>query len=163
MWNTQSLTTNVCGLYELNGSKIPMSPSLLFSRVQLLATPWTADTRLPCPSASPGAYSNSCPLSQWCHQPSCPLSPLLLLPSIFPSIGVFSSELTLCIRQPKYWSFSFSTSPSNEYSGPISFRMDWWDLLAVQGTLKSVLNTTVQKHQFFGAKLSLQYNSHIHT
>ena len=63
----------------------------------------------------------------------------LLLPSIFPSIGVFSNELVLCIRWPKYWSFSFSISPSNEYSGLISFRMDWLDLLAVQGTLKSLL------------------------
>ena len=65
--------------------------------------------------------------------------PLLLLPSIFPSIRVFSSESVLCIRWPKYWSFSFSISPSNEYSGLISFRMDWLDLLAVQGTLKSLL------------------------
>ena len=65
--------------------------------------------------------------------------PLLLLPSIFPSIRVFSSESVLRIRWPKYWSFSFSISPSNEYSGPISFRLDWLDLLAVQGTLKSLL------------------------
>ena len=65
--------------------------------------------------------------------------PLLLLPSIFPSIRVFSSELALCITWPKYWSFNFSISPSNEYSGLISFRMDWLDLLAVQGTLKSLL------------------------
>ena len=65
--------------------------------------------------------------------------PLLLLPSIFPSIKVFSNESALCIRWPKYWSFSFSISPSNEYSGLISFRIDWLDLLAVQGTLKSLL------------------------
>ena len=65
--------------------------------------------------------------------------PLLLLPSIFPSIGVFSNESALCIRWPKYWSFTFSISPSNEYSELISFRMDWFDLLAVQGTLKSLL------------------------
>ena len=65
--------------------------------------------------------------------------PLLLLPSIFPSIRVFSNESALCIRWPKYWSFSFNTSPSNEYPGLISFRMDWLDLLAVQGTLKSLL------------------------
>ena len=79
---------------------------------------------------------------------------LLLSPSIFPSIRVFSNESALCIRWPKYWNFSFSISPSNEYSGLISFRMDWLDLLAVQGTLKSLLHTTVQKHQFFGAQLS---------
>ena len=72
--------------------------------------------------------------------------PLLFLPSIFPSIRVFSNESALRIRWPKYWSFSFNISPSNEYSGLISFRMDWLDLLAVQGTLKSLLHTTVQKH-----------------
>ena len=65
--------------------------------------------------------------------------PLLLLPSIFPCIRVFSKELVLCIRWPKYWSLSFSISPSNEYSGLLSFRMDWFDLLAIQGTLKSLL------------------------
>ena len=72
--------------------------------------------------------------------------PLLLLPSIFPSIRVFSSESALHIRWPKYWSFSFSSSPSSEYSGLISFRIDWFGLLAVQGTLKSLLQHTVQKH-----------------
>ena len=87
----------------------------------------------------------------------------LLLPSIIPSIRVFSIESVLCIRWPKYWSFSFSISPSNEYSGLISLRMDWLDLLAVQGTLSVFSNTTVQKHQFFGAQLSLWSNSHIHT
>ena len=76
----------------------------------------------------------------------CP--PLLLLPSIFPSVRVFSNESVLCIRWPKYWSFSFSISPSNEYSGLISFRMDWLDLLAVQGTLKSLLHHHSSKHQF---------------
>ena len=79
--------------------------------------------------------------------------PLLLLPSIFPSIRVFSIESALCIRWPKYWSFSFNISPSNEHPGLISFRMDWLDLLAVQGTLYTY--TTVQKHQFFGTQLSL--------
>ena len=79
----------------------------------------------------------------------------LLLPSIFPQIKVFSNESVLRIRWPKFWSFSFSISPSNEYSRLISFRMDWLDLLAVQGTLKSLSNTTVEKHQFFGAQLSL--------
>ena len=78
-------------------------------------------------------------------QPSHPL-PLLLPPSIFPSIRVFSNESILHIRWPKYWSFSFSNSPSNEYSGLISFRMDWLDFLAVQGTLQVFSNTTVQKH-----------------
>ena len=89
--------------------------------------------------------------------------PLLLLPLIFPSIRVFSSESVLHIRWPKYWSFSFSISPSNEYSGLTSFRIDWLDLFAVQGTLKSLLQHQVQKHQFFGAQPSSQSNSHIHT
>ena len=78
--------------------------------------------------------------------------PLLLLPSLFPSIRIFSNESDLCIRWPKYWSFSFSISPSNEYSGLISFRIDWFDLLAVQGTLKSLLQHHSSK-QLFGAQL----------
>ena len=81
--------------------------------------------------------------------------PLLLLPSIFPSIRVFSNESALCIRWPKYWSFSFNISPSSEYSGLISFRMDWLDLLILQRTLKSLLQHTDQKHQFFSTQLSL--------
>ena len=85
--------------------------------------------------------------------------PFLLLPSIFPSIRVFSNKSALCIRWPKYWSFNFSISSSNEYSGMISFKMDWLDLHAVQGTLNSLLKLTVQKHQFFGAQLSLWSNS----
>ena len=89
-------------------------------------------------------------------------SPLLLLPPVSRSVRVFSNDSTLIMRWSKYWSFSFSTSPSNEHSGLISFRMDWLDLLAVQGTLRVFSNTTVQKHQFFGAQLSSQSNSHIH-
>ena len=90
-------------------------------------------------------------------------SPLLLLPPIPPSIRVFSNKPTLLMRWPKYWSFSFSIIPSKEIPGLISFRMDWLDLLAVLGTLKSLLQHTVQKHQFFGAQPSSQSNSHIHT
>ena len=89
--------------------------------------------------------------------------PLLLLPSIFPSIRVFSNESVLCIRWAKSWSFSFNISPSNEHPGLISFRMDCLDLLAVQGTLKTLLQPTVQKHQFFGAQPSLWSSSHVHT
>ena len=81
--------------------------------------------------------------------------PLLLLPPIPPSIRVFSNESTLAMRWPKYWSFSFSICPSNEQPGLLSFRMDWLDLLAVQGTLKPLSSTTVQKHQFFSTQLSL--------
>ena len=91
--------------------------------------------RLPCPSVSSRVCSNSCSLSQWryfvfCHR-------LFLLLSVFPSIRFFSDELALHITYPKYWSFSFSISPSNEYSGLISFRIDWFDLLVVQGTQES--------------------------
>ena len=93
--------------------------------------------RLSCPSTSPGACSNPCPSSRWCHPTILSSRSFLFLPSIFPSIRVFFNESALHIRWPKDWSFSFS--PSNEYSGLISFRMDWLDLLAVQGTLKSLL------------------------
>ena len=97
-------------------------------------------------------------------QLSHPRSPLLLLPSIFPIIRVLSNESVLCIKWPKYWGFSFSIHASNnEYSGLISFRIDWLDLLAVKGLSRVFSNTTVQKHQFFGAQLSLQSNSHIRT
>ena len=95
--------------------------------------------RLPCPSPTPGDYSNSRPIElvmPYNHLILC--HPLLLPPSIFPSIGVFSKVSVLCIRWPDYWSFSFSISPSSEYSGLISFRIDWLDLFAVQRTLKSL-------------------------
>ena len=110
--------------------------------------------RPPCLSPTPGVYSNSCPLSRWCHQPSHPLSPPSPAP-IPPSIRVFSNESTLPMWWPKYWSFSFSISPSNDYSGLISLRMDWLDLLAVQELSRDFSNTIVQKHQFFNAQFSL--------
>ena len=117
-----------------------------FSRVRLFALQphEPQHSRLPCPSPTPRAYSNSCPLSQWmpsnhlilCH-------PLLLPPSIILSIRVFSNESVLHIRWPNYWSFRIS--PSNVYSALISFRTDWFDLFALQGTLSRVFsNTTVQ-------------------
>ena len=120
-----------------------------------------------CPLPTPTACSNSCPLSWWCHLTiSSSVIPFLLLPSIFPSIRVFSNESVLHIRWPKYWSFSFSISPSNEYSGLISFRIDWCDLLSVQGTLKSLLQCHRSKSSilwhsaFFMVQLS---HSHITT
>ena len=88
--------------------------------------------------------------------------PLFLPPSIFSSIRVFSKESVLCIMWPKYWSFSFSVSPSNEYSGLISFTIGWISLQS-KGLSRVFSNTTVQKHQFFGTQLSSQSNSHIHT
>ena len=125
------------------------------SRVQLFATPWTAARQ---PSLS---ITNSQSLLKLVSIESVMPSnhlilhrPLLLAPSIFPSIRVFSNESVLHIRWPKYWSFSFSISPSNEYSGLISFRRDWLDLLAV-GLSRVFCNTAVQKHQFFSTQLSL--------
>ena len=109
-------------------------------------------SRPPCPSPTPRVYSNS---SIELVMPSNHLilcCPLLLPPSIFPRIRVFSNESVLCIRWPKYWSFSFSISPSNEYSGLISFRIDWLDLLAVQGTSQSLL-------QHHGSKASILWHS----
>ena len=89
--------------------------------------------------------------------------PLLFISSVFPSIRVFSSESALHIRWPKYWAFSLSISSSNVYSGLISCMIDWFDLLAVQGTLKSLFQHHIQKHQFFSAQSSLWSNSHIRT
>ena len=103
-----------------------------------------------CPSPIPRVYSNTCPSSRWCHPAiSILCHPLLLLPPVHPSIRVFSNESTLRMRWPKYWSFSFSISPSIEYSGLISFRMDWLDLLAVQGTHKSLLQQNSSKASIF--------------
>ena len=134
------------------------------SHVQLFATSWIAACQ---PSLS---IDNSRSLLKLMFielvMPSSHLilcHPLLLLPTIPPSIKDFSNESTLLMRWPKYWSFTFSTSPSNEDLGLISFRMDWLDLLEVQGTLKSLSNTIVQKHQFFCTQLSSQSNSQIHT
>ena len=131
-------------------------PGQSLSHVQLFATPWTAARQAAL------SITNSQSLHKLMSielvMPSNHLTlccPLLLQPSILPSISVFSNKPALCIRWPENWSFSFSISPSNEHLGLISFRMDWLDLLAIQGTLKSLSNTTVQKHQFFGTQLSL--------
>ena len=86
-------------------------------------------------------------------QPSYPSLPLFFLTSIFPSVRIFSNELALCIRWPEYWGFIFSISPSNEYSGLISFRIDWFGLLESKGLSSVFSNTTVQKHQCFGSQL----------
>ena len=110
------------------------------SRVQLFVTPWTSAHQASLSITN--SWSLLKLMSIEVVMPSNHLilcHPLLLPPSIFPSISVFSNESVLCIRWPKYWSFSFSVSPPNEYSGLISFRMNWLDLLAVQGTLKSLL------------------------
>ena len=106
-------------------------------------------TRLPCPSPTPGVYSNSCPSVMMPSNHLILYRPLLLPPSISPSIRVFPNEPVLHVRWPKYWSFSFCISPSTEYSGLISFRMDWLDLLAVQGILKSLLQHHSSKASIF--------------
>ena len=134
------------------------------SRVQFFATPWSAARQ-----ASPSITSSQSLLKLMSIESVMPSNhlilccPLLLLPSIFPSIRVFSNESVLCIRWPKYWSFSFNISPSNDYSGLISFRMDWLDLLEVQGTLKSLLQHHSSKASilwhsaFFIVQLSCPY------
>ena len=111
--------------------------------------------RPPCPSPTPGAYSDSCPLSgSWHPIVSSSVVPFSSHLQSFPASKVFFSESVLCIRWPKYWSFSFCFSPSNEYSGLVSFRMDWLDLLAVQGNLKSLLQHQSSKASIFSAQLS---------
>ena len=96
-------------------------------------------TSLPCPLLSPRVCSNSCPLSQWCHPTiSSSVIPFSSYPQSFPSTRIFSNESAFRIRWPKYWGFSFSISPSNECSGLISLRIDWFGLLAVQGTLQNL-------------------------
>ena len=148
-----------CGQLDLS------SPSVhSLSSVQLFATPWTAAHQASL------SISNSWSLFKLTSIESMMPSnrlilfhPFCLLPAIFPSIGVFSNESVLPIRWPRYWSFSFNISPSNEHSGLISFRMDWLDFLVVERLSKVFSNTTVQKHQFFGAQLFLWSNSHIHT
>ena len=130
-------TRKVPSLGAFNGYLVTVHP---LSRIHLFVIPWTAACQAPL------SFTISWSLLRFMYIESVMLSnhlilcfPLLLWPSTFPSIMVFSSELVLCIRWSKYWSFSFSISPSNEYSGFISFRIDWFDLLALQGTFKSLL------------------------
>ena len=126
----------------------------LLSHVQLFVTPWTSEYQASLSNTNSQSLLKLMSIESvmtsshliLCH-------PLLLLSSIFPNIRVFSNESTLCIRWPKYWSFSFSISPSNEYSGLISFRMYWLDFLASKGPSRAFSNTTIQKHQFFCAQL----------
>ena len=118
--------------------------------------------RLLCPPLSPRVCSSSCPLNRWfCLNISSYAATFSFCLQSFPAGESFSNELALHIRWPKYWSFNFSISPSNEYSGLISFRIDCLILLS-KGLSRVFSNTTVQKHQFFGAQPSLWSNSHIH-
>ena len=118
--------------------------------------PWTAAGQASLAITNSRAYSKLMYIQS--VMPSNQLilcRPLLLLPSLFPNIRVFTNQSVLRIRWPKYWSFSFSINPSNEYSGLINFRMDWLDLLAVQGLSRILSTTTVQRHQLFSAQISL--------
>ena len=126
-----------------------MSESLQSHRLQ--------DTRLPCPSLSPGVCSDSCPLTRWGYQTISLPASSSPLSSLFPGIRIFSSMSALLTRWPKYWNFSFNNSLSNEYLGLISFRIDWFDLLAVQGTLKS-LSPAPQFESINFSVLSLLYS-----
>ena len=138
----------------------------LLSRVRLFATPWTAARQASLSITNTRSLPKLMSIESMMpsnHLIIC--GPLFHLHSIFPNIRVFSSESALRIRWPKYWHFSFNISPSKGHPGPISFMMDWLDLLAVQGTLKSLLqhhSSKVQNHQFFSAQLSLWSNSHIY-
>ena len=134
------------------------------SYVQLFVTPWSAAHQ-----ASLSITNSRSLLKLTAIESMMPSNhvilchPLLLLPSIFPGIKVFSNESALCIRWPKYWSFSLSISPSNEYSGLISFRIDWLDLLQSKGLSRVSSNTILQRHEFFSTQPSLWFNCHIHT
>ena len=145
-------------------SSVQFSSVQSLSRVRLLATPWTAARQ-----ASLSITNSQSLLKLTSIELVIPSNhlvlcrPFLLPPSIFPSIRVFSNEPVLCIRWPEYWSFSFSISPSNEYSGLISFRVNWLDLLAVQGTLKSLFQHHSSKASILNTQISLYSNSHIHS
>ena len=119
---------------------------LSLSHVRSFAIPWTQNTRLICPPLSSGVCSNSCLLSWWCYLTiSSSAAPFSF--NLSQHQGLFQ-WVSLCIRGPKYWSLSFSVSPSNEYSGLISFRIDWFDLHTVQGTLKSLLTMHIAPEKF---------------
>ena len=122
-------------------NKVTLSSVQSLSHVWLFATPWIAHARPPCPSPTPGVYPNSHPSSRCCHPAiSSFVLPFSSCPQSFPESGSFQMIMsTLRVRWPKYWSFSFNISPSNEHPALTSFRVDWLDLLAVQGTLKSLL------------------------
>ena len=143
----------------VNDYSIPLS----LSHVRLFATPWTAARQASLPiTVSRSLFKLMSIESVMPSRHLILCRPLLLLPPIPPSIMVFSNESVLHIRWPNYWSFSFGISPSNDHPGLISFRMDWLDLLAVQGTLKSLLQHHSSKHQFFNVQPSLWSDSHIH-
>ena len=129
--------------------------SRLLSRVRLFATPWIAAHQASLSITNSRRSPKLMSIESVMPSNHLILCRPLLLPSIFPNIRVFSDESALCIRWPKYWSFSFNISASSEHPGLVSLRMDWLDLLAVQGTLKSLLQHHSSKHQFFGTQHAL--------
>ena len=150
--------------WKMSPYAVQFSSVQSFSRVRLFGTSWIAAHQASLSITNSKNLLKLMPIEsvmQSSHLTLC--RPLLLLPPNPPSIRLFSNESTLRLRWPKYWSFRFSISPSNEHPGLISFRIDWLDLLAVQGVLKSLLQHHNLKHQFFSAQLSSQPNSHIHT
>ena len=172
-WNTVKPTFSLPQLLPHTSTLIPrikvlhvpniFSQFRLFSRVRLFVTPWTAAHQASLSITNSQSLLKFMSIKMVMPSNHLILSRPLLLPSTFPSITVFSSESVLRIRWPKYWSFSFSISPSNEYSGLISFRIEWSDLLAVQGTLKSLLQhhnlkvSTIWHLPFFMVQLSHPY------
>ena len=146
-----TIYTNIKSLYYLSGTNIYVVWEYTSSVAQSCPTLQPHELqhgRPPCPSPTPGVYSDSCPLTQWCHPTISSCHPLSLPPLIFPSIRVFSNESVLRIRWPKYWSFSFSISPSNEYSGLTSFRMDWlylfvWEYICFNRRILEVIQGNV--------------------
>ena len=162
MYFKNTFPYGVCTLVCKFGMWLSSVQSL--SRVQLFETPWIAARQASLSITN--SLSSLKLMSIELVMPSSHLilcHPLLLLPPIPPSIRVFSNESTLRMRWPKYWSFSFSIIPSNEYPGLISFRMDWLNLLAVQGTLKSLLQHHSSKASILQHSAFFIYNSHIHT
>ena len=145
--------------------KVSFTATELLFCVQLFATPWTAAHQPSLSFGIPQSWLDSCPLNRWCYLTiSCSVTPFFFCPQFSPAFRVFSSESVLHIRSPKYWHFSFSTSPSNEYSGLISFRIDWFDLHAVHGTQESSI--APQFGRINSSVLSLLYSpifTSIHT
>ena len=151
----------------LKGKTLIMFASVQFSRSVVsdsLRPHEPQNARPPCLAPTPRVHPNPCPSSQWCHPTiSSSIVPFSSCPQSLPASGSFQMSQLFSFRWPKYWSFSFNISPSNEYSGLISFRMDWLDLLAVQGTLKSLLQhhsskaSILQHSAFFIVQLSHPY------
>ena len=142
--------------------KAMLSSVQSFSHVWVFATPWTTARQASCPSPTPGVHPHSCPLSQWCHPTISSVVPFSSCPQSFPASGFFK-WVSSSHQVVKVLEFQLQHHPSNEYSGPISLRIDWLELLESKGPWRVLCNTTVQKHQFFSVQPSLWSNYHINT